>query len=123
MTAWVLDWVRAFALTLLVEELVALPLLGRFDRSPRPASPAARLARHAAVIALVNLATHPLVWFLFPGLALGYGFRVAASEAFALAVEGAAYLTIWPDLRPRRAFLIALLANAASFGLGIALRS
>jgi hypothetical protein len=121
-TAWVLDWVRAFALTLLIEELVALPLLGRFDRSPRPAGRYARLARHAAAIALVNLATHPLVWFLFPGLSAGYGFRVAASEAWALAAEGAAYLTIWPDLGPGRAFLVALLANAASFCIGLALR-
>ena len=122
MTAWVLDWVRAFALTLLIEELVALPLLSRFDRSPHPSGRTARLVRYAALVALVNLATHPLVWFLFPGLAIGYGFRVAASEAFALAVEGAAYLMIWPDLRPRRAWGIALLANAASFGVGLALR-
>jgi hypothetical protein len=53
--AWVLHWLRAFALTVAVEAVVATPLVGRAE---------SRIGRRLAVVLLVNLATHPLVWFL-----------------------------------------------------------
>jgi hypothetical protein len=67
-TFWVVNWLRAFGLTLIVE----LPIAGALLSAVEP-----RLGRRLAVIALANLATHPLVWFLSPGLALGHGARVA----------------------------------------------
>ena len=112
MTPWVLDWLRAFALTVAVEALVATPLL-------RPAEP--RVARRLGALLLVNLATHPLVWFLFPGLAARYAIRVALSEAWAFGAEAGAYLVIWPALGARRALAVSLLANGASFGVGMLL--
>jgi len=111
-TAWVADWLRAFAVTSVVEALVATPLLGRAERS---------WARRLGVVLLVNLATHPLVWFLFPGLAARHAVRVALSEAWALAAEGGAYLVVLPSLGARRAFAISLLANGASFAVGLLL--
>ena len=114
MTAWTFDWLRAFVVTVAAEAAIAAPLL-------RGAEP--RLARRLAAVALVNLATHPLVWFLFPGLGLGYVPRVAASELFALAVESAGYRVIWPALTPVRATGIAVLANGASWALGLVLRA
>ena len=114
MTGWAADWLRAFALTLGIEALVATPLLARADP---------RVGRRLAGATLANLATHPLVWFLFPALALGYPTRVALSEAFAVVLESACYLTIWPALGPRRAALVSLLANGASFGAGLLLRT
>lgn len=110
MNAWVLDWLRAFAVTVAVEAAVAVPLLARAD---------AHRGRRLAAVLLVNLATHPLVWFLFPGVSAAYPLRVAFSEAWALAGEAGGYWVVWPRLGMRRAFATSLLANAASFVVGL----
>lgn len=109
MTFWVADWLRAFALTLLIEIPVAAALL-------RPVEP--RTARRISFVVVANLATHPLVWFLFPGLATGRIARLAASEAWAIAAELAIYLLVWPALGLPRAALVALAANGASVAGG-----
>jgi len=111
-TFWVTDWLRAFGVTLGIELALALPLLAAVEP---------RLARRGAGVAAANLATHPLVWFLFPGLALGWPARLALSEAWALIAEAIIYLTIWPALRLRRAFGVSLIANAASALAGLLL--
>jgi hypothetical protein len=113
-TAWVVDWLRAFGLTVATEAIFAAPLLRRSESS---------LARRLGAVLLVNLATHPLVWFLFPGLALPHATRVGLSETFAVGCEAAAYLVIWPALGARRAVLVAVVANAASLACGLLLRS
>lgn len=118
MTHWVLDWLRAFGLTLALETLVAVPLLKRLLPTPAPKDPPTHLARILAAIVLVNLATHPLVWFLFPGLSASYPVRVALSELWAFSAESAAYWAIFPQLGARRAFLVGVAANAVSFGAG-----
>ena len=110
MTFWVANWLRAFGLTLLVELAIALPLLAAVEP---------RLARRASVVVVVNLATHPLVWFLFPGLAVGSGTRLALSEAWAVLAELAIYRLVWPALSLRRAALVAVAANAASLVAGL----
>lgn len=114
MTFWVAGWLRAFGLTLFIELPIAVPLLA-------PAEP--RLGRRAAAVVLANLATHPLVWFLFPGLALSRGTRVGLSEAWAFLAELAIYRIVWPNLSVRRSAITALCANAASFALGLILGS
>jgi hypothetical protein len=110
--AWVLDWLRAFLITAVLEVLVAVPFLALAE---------AHLGRRLAAVLLVNLATHPLVWFLFPGISARYPVRVALSEAWALAAETAGYWIIWPRLGLGRAFTTSLLANAASFIVGLLL--
>lgn len=112
MTFWVTDWLRAFGLTLLTELAVAVPLLGTADK---------RIGRRMAVVTIANLVTHPLVWFLFPGLSMSRPSRLALSEAWALFAEAGVYLTVWPPLRLRRALLASLAANAASVGAGLVL--
>ena len=112
MTFWIADWLRAFALTLLAELPIAIPLLARVERS---------VARRFALVVVANLATHPLVWFLFPGLALGKPARFALSEAWAVLAELAVYKLVWPALRVRRAALVSVAANAASVAVGFAL--
>jgi hypothetical protein len=109
-TFWITAWLRAFGLTLLVELPIATWLLAAVE---------ANVARRAAVVVVANLATHPLVWFLFPGLALGGAARFALSEAWAFGAEVAIYLLVWPALRLRRAALVSLVANAASVALGL----
>lgn len=134
MTAWVTDWLLAFGTTLVVELAIVLAILRAplrslwphlLRRPPRKSSPAAdapRPGRIIAAVALANLATHPLVWFLFPGLTLPYLTRVVLSEIFAVAIEAPAYSLTLPRLAPRRALLMSLLANGASLLLGWGLR-
>jgi len=111
-TFWIADWWRAFAITLLVEIAVATPLLARVE---------ARIARRIGLIVVANLATHPLVWFLFPGLAFGRATRLALSEAWAVGAELAIYLIVFPAIRLPRAAAVSLAANGASFAAGLAL--
>jgi hypothetical protein len=111
-TFWIADWLRAFAVTLLVEIPIATPLLAPAERG---------VARRIAIVVVANLATHPLVWFLFPGLASGWAARLALSEAWAVLAEIAIYRLVWPSLGVRRAALVALAANGASVAAGFAL--
>lgn len=110
MTFWVANWLRAFGLTLFIELAIALPLLA-------PVEP--RLSRRVSAVVTVNLATHPLVWFLFPGLAVSAGARLALSETWAVLAELAIYRVVWPALSIRRATLVSLAANAASLVAGL----
>jgi len=107
-------WLTAFAITLAVELPVAVPLLASSGVSP---------ARRAGVVALANLATHPMVWFAFPQWGLPETVRLAGSEVFAIAVETAAYLLVWPALGATRAFGTSAVANGASLAVGLALRA
>jgi hypothetical protein len=111
-TFWITDWLRAFAVTVAIELALAVPLLARVER---------RLSRRAAAVVAANLATHPLVWFLFPGLAMGRAARVALSELWALLAEAAIYVIVWPSLRFRRALLVSLAANGVSAAVGLLL--
>lgn len=107
-------WAKAFAVTLVAELPVAYFLLRQADVSR---------ARLAFAIVLVNVASHPAVWFVFPELGLGYGAAVTLSELWAVGLECLAYRLIFPRLSWRRAGLASLLANAASVALGLCLRA
>ena len=110
MTFWISDWLRAFALTTLTELIIVIPWLRRIEPN---------VSRRLAAVLLVNLATHPLVWFLFPGLLLSYPTRAGLSELWAFLAEACGYAVIWPALGPRRSALVSLVANGVSFLLGL----
>lgn len=112
MTFWITDWLRAFALTVVIELAIATPLLRSAERSG---------LRRSMGILLANLSTHPAVWFIFPGAALGSSARFVLSESFAFVVELFVYRLIWPELTWRRAFVTSLAANAASALAGLLL--
>lgn len=97
----VIDWALAFALTQLIEVPITLRVTGSFRTS-----------------FLASAITHPVVWFLFPLLPLDYWPMVACAEVFAVAVEA------WWLARHgvRRALFFSLLANGASFTIGLLLR-
>jgi len=111
---WVLAWLRAFALTVAIELVVAVPLLAPVESGR---------ARRIATVALANLATHPLVWFAFPGLTFGAATRLVSSELWAFLAEAAVYRLVWPAVSLRRAALVSLAANAASVTVGLAMAS
>ena len=111
-------WFRAFAWTLLLEQLVAGVVLRR-------ALP--DWARRVSVIAVANIASHPAVWLIFPELGSGLGLSrlsiLALSEAWAFGLEAWIYWLFLGTGQARLAIKTSVLANAVSLGLGFALRS
>ncbi len=100
------QWFVAFLLTVAVEA----PIIVALTR----ASPVSS-SRRALVALFAQLATHPLVWFVFPRIA-GITGRTALelSELWAWLAEAVFYLTVLPGLSPARAFGASAIANAAS---------
>jgi hypothetical protein len=110
-------WFRAFLVTVGAEALVAVPLLGRVERSR---------SRRVAALLLLNVASHPAVWFVFPELGQGrwsYSVTFLISEAWAVLLEAAGYQLIFPKLGWLRALAISALANGFSVAAGLALRA
>ncbi len=104
-------WLRAFGLTLAVEEPIAVPLLAGVEPS--------RTRRILAVL-LANVATHPLVWFFFTRLGGSFALAVFVAEAWAFGFEVLAYRIIFPNASWKRCALVSLVANAASYLVGLA---
>jgi hypothetical protein len=103
-------WLRGFALTLGVEEAVAIPLLAPVERS---------VARRAMAVLLVNLATHPLVWFFFTHLGWSRLAVILGAEGWAFGFEIVGYRVIFPAASWRRCVVVSVAANLASYLLGI----
>jgi hypothetical protein len=96
------NWLLVFAFTQLIE----VPIYRR------------ALNGRTLVAFGASTLTHPVVWFVFPRWGAPLWVIYPAAEAFAVLVE-AGYLRLF-GLRPFLAALgWSLLANAASFGLGI----
>jgi hypothetical protein len=104
-------WIRGFALTLAMEEAVAVPMLAPVEPS--------KLRRVLAVL-LVNLATHPLVWFFFSQLGWPRPMFVTVAEAWAFGFELLAYRVIFPGAPWARCTAVSCAANLASFVVGLA---
>lgn len=103
-------WFRAFLLTVLVELPVAAYLLRPFEPS-RP--------RLLLLVLFANLCSHPAVWFIFTQLLLiGTWPYVVVAEGWALAAEALFYWAVFRGISVRRAVLVSLAANAASFVIG-----
>lgn len=102
-------WARAFALT----EIVEAPIY----RYALPTTWPRALAASAI--------THPVVWFVFPWIAveldLGWTTMAVLAETFAVAVEAAFFARA--GVRARRAALVSLLANGASVTVGLFVRA
>ena len=103
------SWLAALLLTLAVE----LPLYWQGLR--RRVSGRRALGTGAAC----SLLTHPLLWFVWPAVAGGsYVTYVVTGELLVVALEGCVVLALARPTGLRGAFGVALLANAASFGVG-----
>lgn len=110
-------WFRAFAWTLLFEQLAAGFLL-------REALPAR--ARRVSVITVANIASHPAVWLIFPELCSGLGLTarhgLILSEIWALSLEAWIYWLFLGSGRLTIALKTSAAANALSLGAGLVLR-
>ena len=104
-------WLRYFALTVAVELLVAIPLL-RGEGT---------LGRRAVAVAVANLASHPIVWFVIARVIPSRTPMIVTAESWAIASETVVYVLVFPRLSRTRALGISAVANAASFLLGLVL--
>jgi hypothetical protein len=105
---------QAFLLTLVVE--LPLVALGAWLSG----APRGRLGPLLVVALAANALTHPLLWIVDAALAatLATPHRWTLLETAVVVVEGSAYAAI-ARLGWARGLLLALLANAASFGAGL----
>lgn len=106
-------WIRAFSLTLLIELLLAVPMLGRV----------AGWQRRVSAVVFGQLVTHPAVWFIFPLLGWSQQVFLIVAESWAVLLECALYRTVFPSLPWSKALAVAALANAGSFAVGQVLRA
>lgn len=110
-------WFRAFLWTLGIELAVAGFVL-RGHASP---------FRLLALITIANIATHPAVWLIFPELGASQRWpgwmTLALSEAWAFGLEALVFALFLGDGKVRHALAASVAANAASLGLGYALRA
>jgi len=110
-------WFRAFAWTLLLEQLAA----GLALRQALPT-----WGRRASVIAVANIASHPAVWLIFPELGSGLGWTtrqsLIVSELWAFGLEAWIYWLFLGPGRLRLALRATVVANGVSLGLGFGLR-
>lgn len=103
------DWFPAFVVTLAIEAVIVTALLrGYLD-----------LVRLGVIIVFANLATHLAVWYVVTQLlTVNTPEYLVVAEVSATAAEA---LIFWAAIRgvsPGRALVVAVVANAASFGVG-----
>ena len=68
----------------------------------------------------VSTVTHPLLWFVWPRVAGGdYLTYVVTGEALVVLLEWLLFAALARPVGLRRAFVLALVANAASCGIGL----
>jgi hypothetical protein len=103
-------WFAAFVLTLAIE----IPIGAWFLRRAEPG-----LRRRVGLVVFANLVTHPAIWYVFSQLFLIGTIEYAlAAETWAVAAEAVFYAVTIRGLNPRRAIVVALVANGASFAVG-----
>jgi hypothetical protein len=102
-------WFRSFLLTVSVE----LPIVAYSLRAYEPSR-----IRLVLLIVFANLASHPAVWFIFTQVFLFYTPEyLVAAESWAVGIEALFYWVAFRGVSARRAIIVSLAANAASFAL------
>jgi hypothetical protein len=104
-------WFTAFLVTVAVEG----PIVWWCVRGQE-----ASVLRVGTAVLLANLASHPAVWFIFTQLLLvGTATFTLTTEAWAVLVEAVLYVLALRTVGPRRALAASLVANAASYLVGV----
>lgn len=104
----------AFAVTVVVELLVAVPLLA--------APPERAWGRRVAAVWVAQMATHPAVWFFWPLFGWPRPLYLLVAESFALVTELLIYRLVLPRVPWARVLAASALANGASVVIGAWLR-
>ena len=103
-------WLAAFVLTVVVE----VPVVAILLRASEP-----DLRRLALLVLFANLATHPIVWYVISQpLLIGTPAYLLVAECWAVGAEAVFYAVTVRPIAWRRAALVALAANLASFLAG-----
>jgi len=102
-------WLIAFAITVVSELSIAVPLLETGGSRPR----------RIAAVCLAQLVTHPSVWFIWPLFGLPRPWFLLLAEGFALLTEAAIYRFSFQQLGWARCFAASALANAVSVFAGL----
>jgi hypothetical protein len=106
-------WLLAFLVTVAVEAPIVLALTRGAET---------RAWRRLALVVFAQLATHPLVWFVFPYIVgLRGGTAALLSELWAWLAEAAFYALVLRGLGLPRALGVSAVANGASVLVGVAL--
>lgn len=108
-------WIRAFAFTLVVE-VPLFVLVAKWGRSPSVRAPLFRIALAGAAGTVL---THPMLWFVWPRVVSNYTAYIASGELMVAAIETVTFYGIARPISLKRAGLASLVANGASFGLGM----
>ena len=104
-------WFTAFVVTVVIEA----PIVWWFVRVREPS-----VLRVGTAVLLANLASHPAVWFIFTQLLLvGSVAYTLTTEIWAVIVEAILYVLALRGVGPRRALAVSLVANAASYLVGV----
>lgn len=104
------SWFAAFVVTVAVEAPIVVLLLRGVERD---------LVRLGIFIVFANLATHLAVWYVLTQLLLiGTLEYIAVAETWAIAAEAVLYWAAIRGLSMRRAVIVAVIANLASFTAG-----
>jgi hypothetical protein len=107
------DWFAAFLITLAVEAPIVLAMTRASEVG---------VARRFAFVVFAQLATHPLVWFVFPRIAgLRGGTALLLSEQWAWLAETVLYALAFRGVKVTRAAAASALANGASLLVGAGL--
>jgi hypothetical protein len=108
-------WLRAFLLTCAVE----LPLVVALTRDS-----ALDWRRRAVLAFFAQLATHPTVWYVFPAIpGLAPITALVLSELWAWFGEAGFYVAAGVARTPVAALGVAAIANGASLGFALAVRT
>jgi hypothetical protein len=106
-------WFAAFLITLTVEAPIVLALTRAADME---------IARRFGIIVFAQLATHPLVWFVFPRIVgLRGSTALSLSELWAFVGEATLYALAFRGVTVTRAAAASALANGGSLLAGVAL--
>ena len=108
---------RAWLVAFLITAAVEAPIVVALTRDV-----AMRVPRRLLLAVFAQLATHPLVWFVFPRI-VGLTGRTSTllSELWAWLAEAGFYALVFPGLPTARALGISALANGASIVAGLLL--
>ncbi len=112
-------WLRAFALTLLIE----IPLYVALDSYFRKIKSSKTYLRAVLAATLGTFTTHPLLWFVWPYVITNYILYVITGEILAVLIEALCLFAIARPVSLKHAAIISLVANAVSFGVGTVIQS